>query len=181
MPYSEFAAKISPEKLSPEEETMAELYTGGDESKKAILVKYWEKLREMKEEVQEKMPRGKIIKFNRKVLPQEAEEAQELVNELVENGIEPIISIPEKYRQEIETKGIKAKATWIPRLEIIAGTLGVKPYRGIEEDGEKRILTRIKNVKPDEITPRFTGPQKVFSGIIAFRKDFIPPERIEML
>ncbi len=98
--------------------------------------------------------------------------AVELIRDAIEKGESPIITVPKEYA-DFARKGIKANATWIGE-KIIAGTILREPYL----DGrEERMAFKIK-ATPDQILPRFTGPDNHFHGVIVF-KGPIQPELIE--
>jgi len=103
---------------------------------------------------------------------EDPQEAKEIIAAAIEKGNLPIISVPEKYFDELKN-GIRANTTWIGE-KIIAGTILRDPYI---PPGEVRRIFKI-NVSPDQVEPRFTGPDVHFHGVVAFRGP-IPPEAIQ--
>jgi len=105
---------------------------------------------------------------------EDVEEARTFIREAIEQGESPIITVPLKYA-EVAKNGIASFATWIGE-SIIAGTISREPYI---PRGEKRVIFKI-TVPPNQVEPRFTGPDKHFHGVVAFRGP-IPPEFLEEL
>jgi hypothetical protein len=87
-------------------------------------------------------------------------------------GEMPTITVPMEYA-EAARQGIKPHTTWIYDA-IVAGVLGRKPYM---PEGSNRIMFRIK-AKPEDVLPRFTGPDKHFHGVVVF-KQAIAPDLLE--
>ena len=84
------------------------------------------------------------------------------------NYTDPIITITEKGWQEIDSNGaLKAHESWIPELKVIAGSIGIEPYKDINSRPRK-ILRILPNVP---VEPRFTGHDKSFHGIIVVKKE----------
>ena len=84
------------------------------------------------------------------------ESAREQIHELFEKGERPVVSVPEEYADAI-SKGLVARATWIPGFSAIVGTFGRDPYLPNTDSG-KRVLVKVE-LDEDQIEPRFTGPQ----------------------
>lgn len=105
------------------------------------------------------------------------EEARDFVFAMIERGEVPCVSVPEEYLSALQ-KGLVAHASWIPGMNAIVGTLGRKPYMPNKEN-ERRVVVRIKKINPQNIQPRFTGPDKAFHGVVVIDGP-IPPENIEV-
>ena len=103
------------------------------------------------------------------------DEAMDFIKQTIEKEEWPIISVPQKYRQAVK-QGIKPHSTWIGE-EIIAGTISRTPYN---PEDEKRRCFKIK-VSPQQIEPRFTGPDKKFHGVILFKGPIQPEAMLEVL
>lgn len=104
------------------------------------------------------------------------ESAREFIREQMEiNGTLPTITVPVEYADSAR-KGIIPHTTWIYDA-IIAGMLGREPY--LPENDSPRVTFRIK-AKPDDVAPRFTGPDKHFHGVVIFKKP-ISPDLLEEL
>ena len=92
------------------------------------------------------------------------EEARNFIRERMErDGEMPTVTVPEEYAEQARS-GIKPHTTWIFDA-IIAGMLGRKPYT---PEGSPRAVFRIK-AKPEDVVPRFTGPDNHFHGVVVFR------------
>lgn len=95
------------------------------------------------------------------------EDAVQAVAWLKTIGEEPQISIEDRFIDDLMMKGGKEKRrTWIPYLEAIIGTIGVKPYG----DPSKRKVFRITN-PGIRLEPRATGRDKKFHGVVRFCVD----------
>lgn len=108
------------------------------------------------------------------------EEARNTVQELLEQGYKPNITVPEKYIEEILKNGIAPtvqidKTGHGEHYSILAGRLGADPYF---PKGEARYLVTI-NPKNLKIEPRFTR-DKIFAGTVAITND-VPAEDIEVI
>jgi hypothetical protein len=104
---------------------------------------------------------------------EDIEEAREFIRERMEkNGDLPMVTVPAEYIDEAR-KGIKPHTTWIYD-SLIAGTLSRDPYL---PDDSPRVAFRVKT-SPDEVVPRFTGPDKHFHGVVVFKRP-IPPSLLE--
>ncbi|HUO50343.1 MAG TPA: hypothetical protein VMU25_02140 [Candidatus Paceibacterota bacterium] len=105
----------------------------------------------------------------------EPDEAREHIHELFAQGERPVVSVPEEYAGAL-SHGLVARATWIPGFEAIVGTFAREPYL---PSNEKRVLVKVE-LDENQIEPRFTGPQKIFEGIVVLRGP-IPPEQLVRL
>lgn len=100
---------------------------------------------------------------------EDPETAREFIRQRMEkDGDLPTVTVPMEYAEEAR-KGIVPHTTWIYDA-LIAGTLGKKPYM---PDNSPRALFRIK-AKPEDVMPRFTGPDKHFHGVVVFKKPIAP-------
>jgi hypothetical protein len=100
---------------------------------------------------------------------EDPETAREFIRECMEiKGDLPMVTVPIEYAEEARN-GIKPHTTWIYDA-LIAGMLGRKPYM---PDGAPRAIFRIK-AKPEDVAPRFTGPDKHFHGVVVFRRPISP-------
>jgi hypothetical protein len=152
-----------------------ELLASGDPEKEKVLKDYWQALAEFKQEAQKEIEEaGKREAFHLKL---DKEEAEEWIEKLVSSGILPILSLPKEHWQGVQQQGLKAKATWIPELKVLAATLGVLPYKASEED---RVFLRIE-AKPQDLQPRITGQDRTFHGVVGFNSDYIPPDKIQQI
>lgn len=122
------------------------------------------------------MPIGYIEKKEQIPSIDNSEQAMTFIKELLEKGERPIVTVPEKYSEALKT-GLKPKTSWIPGLEVIAATLGRSPHL---PENEKRLLVKIKDISPEQIIPRFTGPDKKFHGVVVLDGP-ISPDSIEIL
>lgn len=165
--------------LTPEREALIELLAGGDEKKKElygkILPRYWESLKEFKDEAVKELEESGFR-------PKESqagdkEEASGIVEELIEQGVFPVVTVKKEYAQKLKKDGLTAKETWIPGTKVIVGTLGLPPY----DPEEDRVAFEIIGITPEDIEPRITGQEKTFQGIIAFKHSRIGPEHLREL
>lgn len=165
--------------LTPEREALIELLAGGDEKKKElyskILPRYWESLKEFKDEAAKELEESGFRPKESQA--EDKEEATGLVEELIEQGVFPVVTVKKEHAQKLKKDGLTAKETWIPGTKVIVGTLGLPPYNP-EED---RIAFEIVGISPEDIEPRITGQEKTFQGIIAFKSSRIGPEHLREL
>ena len=98
--------------------------------------------------------------------------AQEYIYELWKRGERPVVTVPVAYVGTLK-KGLRAHTTWIPNFKVIAGTMGRDPYL---PPTDKRVIVTV-DVPPEQIKPRFTGPDKSFHGVVILEGP-IDPERI---
>jgi hypothetical protein len=104
---------------------------------------------------------------------EDLETAREFIRECMEiKGDLPLVTVPIEYAEEARN-GIKPHTTWIYDA-LIAGMLGRKPYM---PGDVPRAVFRVKT-KPEDVAPRFTGPDKHFHGVVIFKKP-IPPDLLE--
>ncbi len=109
---------------------------------------------------------------------EDPEEAQEYIQQLLEKGERPIVTVPGQFEQELQN-GLQPHSSWLTNERIIAGTIGREPYLPSGEEGE-RIKVRIRGDVARQVVPRFTGPDKKFHGVVAFLGP-IPRESIEVV
>ncbi len=172
MPQQNEAKKLSQEQRQA---IILELLAGGDPEKEKLLKDYWQALVEFKQEAQTEIEQsGKREALS---LDLDKEEAEEWVEKLLSSGIQPILSLPKEHWQEVQQKGLKAKATWIPELKVLTATLGVLPYKNDKED---RVFLQIK-AKPQDLQPRITGEDRTFYGVVGFNREYIPPDKIQKI
>lgn len=97
------------------------------------------------------------------------DEARDYIQKLRDAGTHPVISVPREFVETLQKEGAaKARETWIPKLAVLAGTIGVPPY----SPEPNRIFYEVVN--PDtRIEPRFTGKDKKFHGIVWFPQGII--------
>jgi hypothetical protein len=99
----------------------------------------------------------------------DTEEAMDYIERLRGSGVNPVISMPRKFLEALKQEGAaKARETWIPKLTILVGTIGIPPYSP-EPD---RIFFEVTNPKT-RVEPRFTGKDKKFHGIVWFPEGLI--------
>lgn len=114
----------------------------------------------------------------REVAVQEIDEARGFIRRLIEAGVYPLISVRAAGTDQKLREGLKAKGTWIPGVHAIVGTLGRAPY--LPKRGEPRTILQVR-CESDEIGPRFTGKEKSYQGVVAWRGGFIPAERLSLV
>jgi hypothetical protein len=109
----------------------------------------------------------------------DADEARDKIQEILAKGYLPIVTVPKKYEDVIKKQGLTAHKT-ILKIPILAGTLATRP---LLPKTEKRIIVVLKNIKKYEkfVTPRITGEDKTFRGVVIFRSDKISPEDITII
>jgi len=101
----------------------------------------------------------------------EGKEAKNFIENLYAQVGRPMVSVPKKYMESLK-QGLRPYATWIG-LPLIAATFGRDPYL---PTGEERILVQVE-IPVDRIKPRFTGPNKAFSGVVVLESP-IPTDAI---
>jgi hypothetical protein len=100
------------------------------------------------------------------------DEAQEIVYDLLAKGYKPTVTVPKEYIDALKN-GLKAHSTWIPGLEVIAGTLGREPYKA-----EDRVVVEVDSIDPRLVKPRFTGPDNAFHGVVTLEGPISPENLI---
>lgn len=94
-------------------------------------------------------------------------------------GVLPIITIPRRYWPEIQQRGsLEAKPTYIPGFTKLIGSIGILPPF-LKYGEEDRILCEVQ-CEPDDLEPRATGENDTFHGIIGFKENRIPLDRIRI-
>jgi len=106
----------------------------------------------------------------------EIEEAEEFIQNIIESGFCPVVTVPKQYEEELK-KGLAPQTTWIPGVEVIAGTIARRPYL---PKGEERIIVRIEGIPHKHVVPRFTGEDHKFHGIVVL-KGPIAPESMKLI
>jgi len=102
------------------------------------------------------------------------EGAREIIDKLIADGVKPIITVPREKIDTILEKGLHEKRSWVGPWMLV-GTIGKKPYQI-----EKNRVALIIDCEEKHLTPRFTGPDKKFHGVVGF-VGYIPPEKISFL
>ncbi len=160
--------------ITPKQETFVQLFVRGDQKKHdlyaSVLVKYWKELEGFKRNAEQEIK--EYGTRSQRSMDDDKETACELVKQLLEHGIFPVISIPQEHAGEKLASGIKARKTWIPGLEVNVGTIGIPPYLPPEQS---RVLFEVRVADPDGLEPRLTGDLKTFQGVVAFRGKHISP------
>ena len=103
------------------------------------------------------------------------DEAREYVEDLLEQGIKPIVTVKKKWLDAL-SNGLEKHTSWIPGFDEVVGTLGIDPYI---PNGEDRVFVEVDIDSSDQIQPRFTGPDSSFHGVVVLSGP-IPPERIRV-
>ncbi len=131
-----------------------------------VLKKYWHFLEESREYSQQD-------KYGNKEKISNIDEANEYVENLIKNGIKPIISIPREYIEAVKCNGgIGAQETDIKNFKAIAGIIGDMPYKAGSND---RLFYEV-DCSYEDISPRLTGGKGYFNGVVVWKKEFIPIE-----
>lgn len=103
----------------------------------------------------------------------EKEVADRYIAKKYQEGIRPVVTVPKKYAEHLK-KGLHAHATWIG-LPLIAATFDREPYTSPDEE---RIIVNVQGIEQEKIRPRFTGPNKAFSGVVVLEPP-IPPSALQ--
>src|SRR5262249_46639776 len=88
------------------------------------------------------------------------------VIETLRRSEDPVITVPIEFLNSVATDGILARPTWTGD-KIIAGTIGLPPYKGTGD--QQRFIVRVIN-KDVGLMPRPTGPDQQFHGVVMFSK-----------
>lgn len=120
----------------------------------------------------EEIEEGEIISLA------DPEEVKDFIKERFTKGERPIVSIKPQYLDTVLSKGLRPHKTWIPGVDIVAGTFGRPPF--LPQEREPRVLLRLNIDDPSVMLPRFTGPDQRFHGIVGISGP-IPPEQIEVV
>ncbi len=108
----------------------------------------------------------------------EIEDAKEIIEDLLAAHDLPKVTLPREYLKTVLSEGLKERETSYQRgVMAIVGTVGREP---LLPDKEDRVVLEL-DLKPDEITPRFTGPEKIFEGVVAVRGTAVPPDKIRVI
>jgi hypothetical protein len=111
-------------------------------------------------------------------LAERVAEAEEAIDECFERGMFPIVTVPLRYIESLQ-KGLEAHATWIPDLNVIAGTIGKEPYAPGGES-EPRAIVEVRHIKRSAVHPRLTGPDQNFHGVVILDGP-IPPDSLRVI
>jgi hypothetical protein len=172
------------EKLNPERSLVLnalfldkkdESLTPEQKDRKAILFKYWAFMDEVAEKA--KLEIKNKGRRDKKSVAGEKEEAADLVEELLSRKIYPIVTVPAEFWAAIQSEGglSEHKTSYLPDFKKIVGTLGVAPFKP-----EGRVVLEI-NCEPGDLEPRMTGKDTTYYGVVGYRKNFVPLDKIKVL
>lgn len=132
-----------------------------------------------KEEVEESISSGKIKNsLEHRADSSEIDEAVEIIEDLLAAQDLPKVTVAREHLKTILAEGLKERPTAYQKgVAAIIGTVGREP---LLPDGEDRVILELA-LKPGEIVPRFTGPAKVFEGVIGVRGTKVSPEKIRVI
>jgi hypothetical protein len=89
--------------------------------------------------------------------------ARIFIEERFGNGERPIITVESKNIEEVK-RGLFPHSTWDPdECSILVGTFATEPYK---PEGEDRISLRLSGISSRQISPRATGPDRHFHGVV---------------
>jgi len=114
--------------------------------------------------------------FNKKEQIEKIADAEEQIGEMFEKGIRPVVTVKATRIEQLKN-GLPKHASWIPGFDEIVGTMGIEPY---VPEGDERVVVQINIDSPDQIRPRYTGPDHGFHGVVVLNGP-IPPENIEII
>lgn len=102
----------------------------------------------------------------------EHKDALEFIKNKYETGERPIVTVPRQYVEFLK-QGLKPYTTWVG-IPLIAATFGTGPYI---PKGEDRVVVKVEQIPIERIKPRYTGPNKAFSGVVVLEPP-IPADAI---
>jgi hypothetical protein len=129
-----------------------------------------------RQEIQEQLKKG-LIKYpkERKITEEEQESVKEIVRKALTIGIWPIKSISLQDVEIVKEEGIQETPGWDKRWKL-ACTILRDPLDKVTGE-EDRGFFEIPNLEEKDVTPRFTGPEKLFEGIVCLNNG-VPPDKI---
>jgi hypothetical protein len=144
------------------------------------LIKEVDLINEMaRREAQEQMKAGMIKKPNeRKISQEEIEKVREVIKKALNIGIWPIKSISLKDIETVKKEGLQETPGWDKRWKL-ACTILRNPLDKVSGE-EDRGFFQVPNIEEKNLSPRFTGPEKLFEGVVCIN-DFVPPDKIKFL
>ncbi len=132
-----------------------------------ILKEYWKFLEDTKNEAE---TQSKEKNRTEQKMLNDLDEAETYIEELIDNQIYPIVSVPKEYLPVIEkNSGISAHETDIKGVSLIAGVIGDLPYK---YEDSNRIFFQIK-CSAQELKPRLTGRDDYFGGVVVWQRNHI--------
>lgn len=134
---------------------------------------------ETKEEIDDAVRTGKMRSpQEHRANSGEIAEARQIIEELLAAEDLPKVTVDRKHLATILSEGLKERPTaYQKEVSAIVGTLGREP---LLPEGEDRVILELA-LTPEELGPRFTGPARVFEGIVAVRGNQVPPDKIRVI
>jgi hypothetical protein len=114
--------------------------------------------------------------FNKKDEMEIIADAEEEIAEMFGKGIRPVVTVKMKRIEQLK-KGLPKHSSWIPGFDEVVGTMGIEPY---VPGGDERVVVQVNVDSPNQIRPRYTGPDRAFHGVVVLNGP-IPPEKIEII
>ena len=109
----------------------------------------------------------------------DVEEARERIQELVESGAYPHVTVLREHLTDILTHGLRPRGSAYQKgVHALIGTLGITPFLPKDED---RVILELAIDDPKKISPRLTGPDRSFNGVVEIRSDCVLPEYIRVI
>ncbi len=132
-----------------------------------------------KKEIEEAVSKGRLKRpEDHRADSSEIEDAKEIIEDLLAAHDLPKVTLPREYLRKVLAEGLKERETSYQKgVMAIVGTIGREPLLPEKED---RVILELE-LKPDELTPRFTGPDKIFEGIVAVRGTAVSPDKIRVI
>lgn len=114
----------------------------------------------------------------KKIDPLDKEEAYEIIEVFMQNGIFPSVTVPEEHLSAILKDGLRERATsYQPQVSAIVGTLGIQPFL---PEKKKRAVLELR-VPVEKVQPRFTGSERIFQGVVHINMRHVSPEQIRVV
>lgn len=103
--------------------------------------------------------------------------ARIFIEEKFVSGERPVITINSRDIEEVK-HGLFPRTTWDPDDgSMLVGTFATRPY---QPEGEDRISLRLSGVSSRQISPRATGPDRHFHGVVMINGP-VYPNQFEIL
>lgn len=142
---------------------------------KETLLKYWVFMDGLAENAKLEMQNKN--RRDPKDVNAEKEEALQLINELLSKKIYPIVTVPAEFWPNIQNEGglSEHQTKYLPDFKKIVGTLGEGAYKP-----EGRVALQII-CEPGDLEPRMTGKATTYYGVVGYRKNFVPLDKIKVM
>jgi len=129
-----------------------------------------------RQEIREQLKKGLIKKPTERMISQEEQErVREVVRKALTIGIWSVKSISMQDVEEVKKEGLWETPGWDKRWKL-ACTILRDPLDKVSGE-EDRGFFEVPNLEEKDITPRFSGPEKLFEGVVCLNNG-VPPDKM---